>query len=131
MLKNEKCPNLKELYLPRELECPISRCLMTDPVTITSGVTYERIQIMQNFDLRKEHIEKVQKANDSDPDEPINNRSYVCPLSMQVVDPQVLIPNRRLKAWSTIFINDNPWAYEYEPSQSYKKILLWSSQDEE
>eukprot|EP00353_Schmidingerella_taraikaensis_P000365 CAMPEP_0185596842 /NCGR_PEP_ID=MMETSP0434-20130131/80988_1 /TAXON_ID=626734 ORGANISM="Favella taraikaensis, Strain Fe Narragansett Bay" /NCGR_SAMPLE_ID=MMETSP0434 /ASSEMBLY_ACC=CAM_ASM_000379 /LENGTH=86 /DNA_ID=CAMNT_0028225405 /DNA_START=2271 /DNA_END=2531 /DNA_ORIENTATION=- len=86
---------------------------------------------MQNFDLRKEHIEKVQKANDSDPDEPINNRSYVCPLSMQVVDPQVLIPNRRLKAWSTIFINDNPWAYEYEPSQSYKKILLWSSQDEE
>ena len=45
--------DLKKLCVPDHMLCLISQDLMTDPVTIESGKTYERANIVQYFEMRK------------------------------------------------------------------------------
>lgn len=47
-------PKRKELFVPEHLICIISGELMSDPVTIESGRTYERSQIEKVFEMYRE-----------------------------------------------------------------------------
>ncbi|KAK8567419.1 hypothetical protein V6N12_006009 [Hibiscus sabdariffa] len=70
-----------ELTIPRDFRCPISLDLMNDPVTLSSGITYDR-----------ESIEKWIEAG-----------SFTCPLTNQVLRSLEPIPNhvirRKIQDW--------------------------------
>ena len=54
IFEKEGKPKQKELFVPEHLICVISGELMTDPVTIESGRTYERSQIVKVFEMYRE-----------------------------------------------------------------------------
>ncbi|KAK8507969.1 hypothetical protein V6N13_055436 [Hibiscus sabdariffa] len=70
-----------ELTIPRDFRCPISLDLMNDPVTLSSGITYDR-----------ESIEKWIEAG-----------NFTCPLTNQVLTSLEPIPNhvtrRKIQDW--------------------------------
>ncbi|KAE8690930.1 hypothetical protein F3Y22_tig00110893pilonHSYRG00754 [Hibiscus syriacus] len=70
-----------ELTIPRDFRCPISLDLMNDPVTLSSGITYDR-----------ESIEKWIEAG-----------NFTCPLTNQVLKSLEPIPNhvirRKIQDW--------------------------------
>ncbi|KAE8719213.1 putative receptor protein kinase [Hibiscus syriacus] len=70
-----------ELTIPRDFRCPISLDLMNDPVTLSSGITYDR-----------ESIEKWIEAG-----------NFTCPLTNQVLRSLEPIPNhvirRKIQDW--------------------------------
>ena len=129
MLKREKPPNVRELYLPKYLECAITGQLMEDPVTIESGVTFEKSAIEEQFRYRQKHIDEAIAEDESEDEKPVNNKEFVCPVTMQKVDPEVMIPNVSIAIASKNFVKQNPWAYEYNPRQNYRSIKLWTEAD--
>ncbi|KAH1075580.1 hypothetical protein J1N35_027908 [Gossypium stocksii] len=74
----------KELEIPRHFLCPITLDLMKDPVTLSSGITYDR-----------ESIEKW-----------LDDGNFTCPVSNQVLRSFDQIPNHSLR----IMIQD--WCVE-------------------
>ncbi|XP_022775718.1 U-box domain-containing protein 21-like [Durio zibethinus] len=70
-----------ELTIPRDFRCPISLDLMKDPVTLSTGITYDR-----------ENIEKWIEAG-----------NFTCPITNQVLRSFELIPNhmirKRIQDW--------------------------------
>ncbi|OMO60846.1 hypothetical protein CCACVL1_23837 [Corchorus capsularis] len=64
-----------ELMIPRDFRCPISLDLMKDPVTLSTGITYDR-----------ENIEKW-----------IESGNFTCPLTNQVLRSLEPIPNHMIR----------------------------------
>ncbi|XWS22952.1 hypothetical protein CRYUN_Cryun29cG0079900 [Craigia yunnanensis] len=64
-----------ELTIPRDFRCPISLDLMKDPVTLSTGITYDR-----------ENIEKW-----------IDAGNFTCPLTNQVLRSLEPIPNHMIR----------------------------------
>ncbi|KAL0863225.1 hypothetical protein Bca101_042343 [Brassica carinata] len=69
--------NIKQSQLPSEFCCPLSLELMTDPVIVTSGQTYERAFIENWFDMGL----------------------MVCPKTRQALSHTTLTPNFTVKAF--------------------------------
>ena len=44
------------------------------------------------------------------------------------VDPNVLIPNVNLRKEAERLLDVNPWAFEFDPRQNYKKIQIWDNE---
>ncbi|XP_051146737.1 E3 ubiquitin-protein ligase PUB23-like [Andrographis paniculata] len=76
-------PGEASMDFPEDFRCPISMEIMKDPVTISTGVTYERKNIYRWFHTY---------------------RKKTCPATMQAVDDFEMTPNHTLKrliiAWS-------------------------------
>ena len=116
---------LKKLYVPEYLLCLISRELMIDPVTIQSGITYERASIEQFFIVRRELAARAIRDADSDIEEERNltEADYMnCPVTMQKVDPEVMIANKALKAATEKFLDEHPWAFQFNPREKIEDI---------
>ncbi|GLU18385.1 hypothetical protein SLE2022_346910 [Rubroshorea leprosula] len=75
--KSQKQDNIhkKELEIPGHFRCPISLDLMKDPVTLSSGITYDR-----------ESIEKW-----------LEDGNFACPVTSQVLRSFDQIPNHSLR----------------------------------
>ncbi|CAA3032397.1 E3 ubiquitin-protein ligase PUB23-like [Olea europaea var. sylvestris] len=72
-MEKEKNPSMN---FPQDFRCPISMELMKDPVTISTGVTYERKSIERWFCTYKKNI---------------------CPATMQCIESLDMTPNHTLK----------------------------------
>ncbi|XP_073147112.1 E3 ubiquitin-protein ligase PUB23-like [Henckelia pumila] len=76
---------------PLHFRCPISMEVMKDPVTISTGVTYERKNIEKWFDTY---------------------RKKTCPATMQIIESFDVTPNHTLKrlivSWCDSRIDQNP-----------------------
>ena len=92
----------RKLDVPDFLKCTISDEIMKDPVIIQSGHTYEREMIEKHFRM----------VGDFDP------------VTRQVVDTNVLIPNHMLKKACEHYLAKNPWAYEHVMNEDYKDISM-------
>ena len=115
--------NLQKLSVPQHLLCFISRDIMEDPVTIESGYTYERENIKTYFDIQR------QKAINSDIDNEISvSDLMVCPLTQIKVDPNIMIPNTAIKKATEKFIDENAWAFYFDPKEKYEDIIIWDQQ---
>ena len=82
---------------------------MEDPVTLESGVTYDRQSIEVLF--------QFQKATE---------QPCTCPTTKVEVDPEIMIPNINLRKEIERFNEENPWAFEFDPRQHYKDIEIGS-----
>ncbi|KAH7284307.1 hypothetical protein KP509_34G048100 [Ceratopteris richardii] len=71
-----KLSDCEDLKVPEDFRCPISLDLMTDPVIISTGQTYERAAITRWMD----------------------GGHQTCPKSGQTISHNVLIPNQALKS---------------------------------
>lgn len=73
--------DIKKLFVPDHLLCLISGDLMSDPVTLESGRTYERAKILQYFEHQREQATKALINADSD-NEVIEADYMICPVNM-------------------------------------------------
>ncbi|XP_057446853.1 U-box domain-containing protein 21-like [Lotus japonicus] len=64
-----------ELEIPNHFRCPISLDLMKDPVTLSTGITYDRDSVEKWFD----------------------DGNYTCPVTNQIVKNFDMIPNHSLR----------------------------------
>ena len=117
-MENESPLELKKLSVPDEFLCQISGDIMRDPVMLTSGRTYEREAIETYFRLQEARIEVAQAEAESD-EEFDPTSLFLCPVSMQKVDPKILIPNKRICQATEAFLEQNPWAYNFDPRVKY------------
>ena len=67
-IEKEQIDDLWDLQVPSHLLCPISCEIMTEPVTIESGRTYEKTYIMNYFDMQRVVAQKIIADADSDSD---------------------------------------------------------------
>jgi hypothetical protein len=88
------------LEIPDYLICRISDDLMTDPVMLTSGFTYEREVICKHFEFN----------------------GNIDPQTREEVDPKLLISNKHIKHATEDFIAKNPWSFEHIPGESLDNI---------
>ena len=105
--------------------------MMADPVTIASGCTYERQYIKQHFEMMKTLAEKVIQDQDSEDEDEEAKQLTVsdfmkCPKTMQIVDPDVMVPNVALFQATQRFIEENKWAYQFDPREKYEDIKIWN-----
>ena len=107
-MDKERNPTLQELRVPEYLICVISGEVMSDPVSLESGRTYERESILQLFDLCRSE-----------------GQQCYCPVTMMEVDPDILIPNFGLKKEVDRLFEENAWAFEFNPRQKFRSIKLW------
>ena len=47
-----------------------------------------------------------------------------CPITMQKVDPDVMIVNTAILKETEHFLDENPWAYEFDPRENFMNIKL-------
>ena len=113
---------LKDLSVPDHLICQISGEIMSDPVMITSGQTYERSIITRHFEIKKSQAD--QEKDELDEDEYDYDAYFKCPVTQQKVDPTKLLPNKRIKAAAEQFVRDNPWAYQFSPKEDVTKLTV-------
>ncbi|KAF2316682.1 hypothetical protein GH714_042023 [Hevea brasiliensis] len=73
--EGENCGDNMELAIPKYFRCPISLDLMKDPVTLSTGITYDR-----------ESIEKW-----------IESGNFTCPITNQVLRSLEPIPNHTIR----------------------------------
>ena len=66
MINAEKPLDLKKMFVPDHLLCLITGDLMLDPVTLTSGRTYERTSIVKYFETQRETAQRALERADSD-----------------------------------------------------------------
>ena len=81
---------MRELDIPDYLLCRITDELMEEPVTLSSGFTYEKSEIIRHFSM---------------------NGNFD-PITREDVDPSILIPNKSLKYAIQDYLVNNPWAFE-------------------
>ena len=98
---------------------------MIDPVTISSGKTFERESIEQYFAMQREKAEKAFQDDDSEIEDLRVEDFFTCPITQNKVDPDLLIKNLNIAAATETFLDENPWAYEYNPKEKFEDILLW------
>ncbi|KAI3449003.1 hypothetical protein Pfo_005668 [Paulownia fortunei] len=79
---------------PQDFRCPISMELMKDPVTISTGVTYERKNIEKWFHIYKKKT---------------------CPATMQSIESLEMTPNHTLKRLIVAWLNSQA---DHRPSTS-------------
>ena len=48
-----------------------------------------------------------------------------CPVTLKKVDPDVIIPNKSILEASELFLDENPWAYEFDPKEKFEDIKIW------
>ena len=65
----------------------------------------------------KEMREELSDASDDEP-------SFVCPITFTPVDPNWMKENKRLKLATADFLKKNPWAYQYDRQQSFRKTKI-------
>ena len=95
---------------------------MRNPVTIESGRTFEREGIEKYFKVLELRAEMAE--NDSDSNNEVPRHDYQCPITMQRVDPAILVPNIILLKATEWFLSENPWAYNFDPKENYRKINI-------
>lgn len=98
---------LKELIEPDYIICQIGGFIMNDPVTIETGMTYDRSSITTLWKFVKE------AGND-----------YKCPVTNQVVNPDILLENKNLKIEIERFYEENPWSFDFDPRQKFSDISI-------
>ncbi|RZC45940.1 hypothetical protein C5167_038895 [Papaver somniferum] len=84
-LSNNISEQKMEVRIPRHFLCPISLDLMKDPVTLSTGITYDR-----------ESIEKWIEAG-----------NFTCPVTMQVLKNMEQIPNHTIRRMIQDWCVDN------------------------
>ena len=76
---------------------------------LSSGVTYERQIIVLYFERKR------RDANQEDSDYDMESH-FLCPVSQIAVNPDIIIANKRIAAATQHFIEENPWAHNYNPN---------------
>ena len=64
------------------------------------------------------------KADDSQDEETYANH-FKCPITAKVVDPNVMIFNKRIKQATEEFLQKNPWASNFDPREKYQNLAIW------
>lgn len=82
--------------------CRITDELMNEPVTLESGFTYEREQIIKHF----------------------QTNGNFDPMTREEVDVNVLIPNKSIKYASQDYLLNNPWAFECVYGEKMEDIKM-------
>lgn len=82
--------NDSELEVPDYLVCRITDELMNEPVTLTSGFTYEKEQILKHF----------------------QTNGNFDPMTREEVNVNILILNKSIKYATQDYLLNNPWAFE-------------------
>jgi len=80
------------------------------------------------FEIQRQNAEKKLQEIDSDLEEEKNFKAedfYVCPVSRQKVNPDIKIINKGIYEATEKFVDQNPWAYQFDPKEDFKKIRLW------
>ena len=90
------------MEIPDHLVCKITDDLMTEPVMLTSGFTYEKEIILKHF--------QVNGNND--------------PLTREDVCPTNLVTNKNIKQATEDFMVKNPWAFEWLPGENIESIMM-------
>lgn len=49
---------------------------------------------------------------------------YRCPTTNAVVDPDFFVPNKTILQATKNFIEENPWAFDFDPRQKFKDIKV-------
>lgn len=78
------------MVVPEYLTCPISLQIMTDPVTLSSGHSYEKAEIIRYFD----------------------KHGYSDPISREEVRKE-MIENINLRQAIEEFMEKNPWCLDH------------------
>jgi len=102
-------PAQSELRVPEHIICIISGEIMSDPVTLETGRSYERSQIEMLFQYARASEEQL----------------CYCPSSLVPVNADVMIPNVGLRREAERFLQENPWAYEFDPREKFFQIKVW------
>jgi hypothetical protein len=89
------------MKISENLTCPISLEIMTNPVVLSSGHTYEKDEIEKYF---TKHGRK----------DPMTDEAVQGPL----------IENINLRHAIEHFIEDHPWSYQHSESDNYHNILF-------
>ena len=111
---------LGDLVVPYHLYYQMKGEMMDDPVMLESGQTYERAYIEKYFSNKRERLEE--DKDDSDLDEATY---FTCPVSQQPVNPDIILPNKRVKQATEDFIEQNPWSFEFDPTVDFHTIHVW------
>ena len=128
LIDKEVITDLKQLHVPAHLLCSISLEFMIEPVTIESGRTYEKANIMAYFAERRAQALKAIDQADSDIEEErkIKESDYIiCPITLKKVNPDIMIPSTSIRLMSEAYLNENSWAFEFNPREDYMKIQVW------
>lgn len=72
---------------PPELQCPLTKRLMTDPVICSDGYTYERSAIEQHFQSQRELLAQLNLPT-----------AVTSPITKEKLDTDQLYPNRAVQA---------------------------------
>ena len=113
----------KQLELPEHLKCELCDDLMEEPILIESGRTFDRFMIDQHFDKERKEAQRDnalrQPGDDYD-----ESSFFSCPSTYDDVNPDVRLPNRRLKHAIEAFVAENPWAHEYDEGFDFMNIQM-------
>ncbi|KAM3140923.1 hypothetical protein pb186bvf_006934 [Paramecium bursaria] len=88
------------LQIPEYFCCQISKHLLIDPLTTQSGYSYER-----------KELEKFLQLNPGKD-----------PKTLQAIDTKIIYENFNLKQACDEFLQQNPWAYQYQENEDYKQL---------
>ncbi|KAL4342154.1 hypothetical protein GQ457_08G010360 [Hibiscus cannabinus] len=104
---------MEKIDCPPDFRCPISRAVMKDPVTIITGVSYERKNIDKWFNV-------------------YNKKT--CPATMQPLHNLDMTPNHTLKrlilAWRETLVAASPSSSPAQPSSKHAEMVsLFSTLD--
>ena len=100
---------------------------MSEPVTLESGRTFERDTIEHYFKVQRETAARAIANADHDAEDGQNLTEadfIICPINMTKVDPEVKIANKFLREATEQFLDEHPWAFEFDPRQSVDDIKL-------
>ena len=101
---------------------------MHEPVTLGSGRTYEKDNIVTYFKFQRETAKRIMELADSEDEEAMAKTEadyLLCPVNLSVVDPDVMIPNYQIAAAVVLFLDENPWAFEFNPHDKLENIMVW------
>ena len=93
---------------------------MREPTMISSGKTFER-ETIQRYLKNKKTTAAEYREEDSDFDEEYH---FICPITRKPINKDWLMPNKRIKLACQDFLRENPWAFDQEPSQSFRATLI-------
>ena len=82
---------------------------------IGSGATFERQNIKRYLD-NKLQAAKQAAEEDSSGEEEQQSSCVSCPITFLSVDPDIIIANKRIAAAAQQFIDENPWARDFNPN---------------
>ena len=47
-----------------------------------------------------------------------------CPVTMQRVDPKIIIPNVAISLVTEAYLDENPWAFDFNPAEKLENIKV-------